>query len=314
MAEPRVAWVFPGQGAQEAGMGRDLIEGSPAARGLFATADRVLGYSLTQLCLDGPEERLQQTENAQPALYTMSLACLEAARDQGSLRDAEPDFVAGHSLGEYTALAAAAAFDFEDGLRLVQERGRLMQEAASKQPGAMAAILGLDAEAVGAICEAAGAEVCNLNAPGQVVIGGTEQAVESAMALALERGASRGVRLKVSGGFHTSMMVPALGAMRAAVEATPFRDARVPVVVNTTASALQRAGQLRDELVDQLARPVYWQRSVEYMRAQGVARFIEFGPGRVLSGLIRRIDRAAAVANVSDLAGARSLAATPTPP
>ena len=295
-------------------MGRDLIEGSPAARKLFDTAAGVLGYSLAELCLEGPEERLQQTENAQPALYTMSLACLEAAREQGSLRDSGPDFVAGHSLGEYTALAAAGAFDFADGLRLVQERGRLMHEAASKQPGAMAAILGLDEDAVRAICADAGAEVCNLNAPGQVVIGGTAQAVDGAMALGMERGASRGVRLKVSGAFHTSMMVPALGAMRAAVEATPFRDARVPVVVNTTASVLQAAGDLREELIDQLARPVYWQRSVEYMRAQGVARFIEFGPGRVLSGLIRRIDRSAAVANVSDLAGARSLAAAPAPP
>jgi len=295
-------------------MGRDLIAGSAAARALFDIADSVLGYSLAELCLEGPEERLQQTENAQPALYTMSLACLEAAREQGSLPDGGPDFVAGHSLGEYTALAAAGAFDFADGLRLVQERGRLMHEAASERPGAMAAILGLDEDAVRAICAGAGAEVCNLNAPGQVVIGGTAQAVDGAMALALERGASRGVRLKVSGAFHTSMMVPALGAMRAAVEATPFRDARVPVVVNTTATALQRAGDLREELVDQLARPVYWQRSVEYMRAQGVARFIEFGPGRVLSGLIRRIDRSAAVANVSDLAGARSLAAAPAPP
>jgi [acyl-carrier-protein] S-malonyltransferase len=295
-------------------MGRDLIDGSPAARALFDAADRVLGYSLTQLCLEGPEERLQQTENAQPALYTMSLACLEAAREQGSLRNADAGFVAGHSLGEYTALAAAGAFDFEDGLRLVQERGRLMHEAASKQPGAMAAILGLDEDTVRAICDETRAEVCNLNAPGQVVIGGTAQAVDGAMALAIERGASRGVRLKVSGAFHTSMMVPALGAMRAAVDATAFRDARVPVVVNTTASLLQSTADLRNELVDQLAKPVYWQRSVEFMRAQGVARFIEFGPGRVLSGLIRRIDRSAAVANVSDLAGARSLAAAPAPP
>jgi len=314
LPDQRVAWVFPGQGAQEAGMGRDLIEGSAAAGRLFETATGVLGYSLAKLCLEGPEERLQQTENAQPALYTMSLACLEAAREQGGLPADLPDFVAGHSLGEYTALAAAGAFAFEDGLRLVQERGRLMHEAASKQPGAMAAILGLDEDAVRAICDEAGAEVCNLNAPGQVVIGGTAEAVDVAMALALERGAARGVRLKVSGAFHTSMMVPALGAMRNAVEATPFRDPRVPVVVNTTASALRTADELRRELVDQLARPVYWQRSVEYMRAQGVAQFIEFGPGRVLSGLIRRIDRSAAVANVSDLAGARSLAATPAPP
>ena len=314
MAEQRVAWVFPGQGAQEAGMGRDLLETSAAARGLFETAERVLGYSLAKLCLEGPEERLQETQHAQPAIFTMSLACLEAARELGGLPGDEPAFVAGHSLGEYTALVAAGAVAFDDGLRLVQERGRLMQEAAARQPGAMAALLGLDEDAVRAICDEVGTEVCNLNAPGQVVIGGTAEAVDGAMALALERGASRGVRLKVSGAFHTSMMVPALDDMRRAVDATPFRDPRVPVVANTTASPLRTAEELRVELVDQLARPVFWQRSVEYMRSQGVKQFIEFGPGRVLSGLIRRIDRAAVVANVSDIAGARSLAATPAPP
>ena len=314
MAEQRVAWVFPGQGAQEAGMGRDLLETSAAARELFETAERVLGYSLANLCLEGPEERLQETQHAQPAIFTMSLACLEAARELGGLPADDPAFVAGHSLGEYTALVAAGAVAFDDGLRLVQERGRLMQAAAARQPGAMAALLGLDEDAVRAICDEVGAEVCNLNAPGQVVIGGAPQAVDGAMALALERGASRGVRLKVSGAFHTSMMVPALDDMRRAVDATPFRDPRVPVVANTTASPLRTAGELRVELVDQLARPVFWQRSVEYMRSQGVKQFIEFGPGRVLSGLIRRIDRAAVVANVSDVAGARSLAATPAPP
>ena len=293
MAEQRVAWVFPGQGAQEAGMGRDLLETSAAARELFETAERVLGYSLANLCLEGPEERLQETQHAQPAIFTMSLACLEAARELGGLPADEPAFVAGHSLGEYTALVAAGAVAFDDGLRLVQERGRLMQAAAARQPGAMAALLGLDEDAVRAICDEVGAEVCNLNAPGQVVIGGTAEAVDGAMALALERGASRGVRLKVSGAFHTSMMVPALDDMRRAVDATPFRDPRVPVVANTTASPLRTAEEIRVELVDQLARPVFWQRSVEYMRSQGVKQFIEFGPGRVLSGLIRRIDRAA---------------------
>lgn len=295
-------------------MGRDLIEGSTAARRLFETAEQVLGYSVAKLCLEGPEELLQDTQHAQPAIYTMSLACLEAAREQGGLAGNEPVFVAGHSLGEYTALVAAEAVAFEDGLRLVQERGRLMHEAAERRPGAMAALLGLDEASVRAICSEAGAEVCNLNAPGQVVIGGPAAAVDSAMTMAMERGARRGVRLKVSGAFHTSAMQPALGEMAKAVAATPFRDPRVPLIANTTAEPIDSAGQLREELVQQLAQPVYWQRSVEYMRSQGVGLFIEFGPGRVLSGLIRRIDRAAAVSNVSDLAAARKISTAPAPP
>lgn len=307
------AWLFPGQGAQEVGMGRDLFEGSPAARRLFEQADRVLGYSLSQLCFDGPGDRLQETQHAQPAIFTASLAALEAAREQGSI-DAPPAFVAGHSLGEFSAIVAAGAVDFEGGLRLVAERGRLMQEAAEASRGAMAAILGLDETAVRAICERSGAEVCNFNAPGQIVIGGAEHAVDSAMALALERGAQRGVRLKVSGAFHTSMMQPAAEGMARAVAQAPLRDPQIPVIANTSALALTTAAQLRDELVEQLTHPVQWQRSVEELRAQGVTAVIEFGPGRVLTGLVRRIDRSISVRNVSDMAGARAATAAPAPP
>lgn len=296
-------------------MGRDLFEGSAAARRVFETADDVLGFSVTGLCFEGPEEELQQTYNAQPALFTASLACLEAARERGGLPPEPPVFVAGHSLGEYSALAAAGALDLADGLRLVRERGRLMQEAATNSPGAMAAIIGLDEERVSAICVEAGAEVCNLNAPGQTVIGGTERAVEAAMSLALERGAQRGVRLKVSGGFHTSLMKPAAEGMARAVAGTPFRDPDVPVIANTTARPITSAAELRTELVEQLTEPVQWQRSVEYMKSQGVDAVIEFGPGRVLTGLTRRIDRSIAVRNVSDLAGASSQATpSPSPP
>jgi [acyl-carrier-protein] S-malonyltransferase len=294
-------------------MGRDLFEGSPAARRLFEQADRVLGYSLSQLCFDGPGDRLQETQHAQPAIFTASLAALEAAREQGSI-DAPPAFVAGHSLGEFSAIVAAGAVDFEGGLRLVAERGRLMQEAAEASRGAMAAILGLDETAVRAICERSGAEVCNFNAPGQIVIGGAEHAVDSAMALALERGAQRGVRLKVSGAFHTSMMQPAAEGMARAVAQAPLRDPQIPVIANTSALALTTAAQLRDELVEQLTHPVQWQRSVEELRAQGVTAVIEFGPGRVLTGLVRRIDRSISVRNVSDMAGARAATAAPAPP
>jgi len=295
-------------------MGRDVFDGSAAARRVFETADRVFDFSLTSLCFEGPEDALQQTENAQPAIFTTSLACLEAARELGGLPAEPPAFVAGHSLGEYTALVAAGALALEDGLRLVRERGRLMQQAGDRNPGAMAAILGLDEEPLTAICQEAGAEVCNLNAPGQIVIGGTERAVEGAMALALERGASRGVRLKVSGAFHTSLMAPAAEGMRRAVAETPLRDPDVPVIANTTGAPIASAEELREELVLQLRQAVQWQRSMEHMRDQGVGVVIEFGPGRVLTGMARRIDRKIAVRNVSDLAGARAQTASPAPP
>lgn len=293
-------------------MGRDLFEGSAAARGVFETADAVLGYAVSDLCFSGPAERLQETQHAQPALFTVSLACLEAARECGGLPDDKPAFVAGHSLGEHSALVAAGALGMKDGLRLVQERGRLMQEAAAQRPGAMAAILGLDDEAVSAICAETAAEVCNLNAPGQVVIGGTAEAVEAAMALALERGATRGVLLKVSGAFHTSAMAPAAAGMAQAVADAPLRDPEVPIVANTTGKPITTAAALREELVEQIVRPVHWQQSVAYLRSQGVGGVIEFGPGRVLTGLVRRIDRSLAVRNVSDLASARAQA-TPSP-
>ena len=286
-------------------MGRDLFDGCAAARHVFETANRVLGYSITELCFQGPAERLQETQHAQPAIFTVSLACLEAARELGGLPAGMPAFVAGHSLGEYTALVIAQALSLEDGLRLVAERGRLMQEAAQQNPGTMAAILGLDEAAASAVCRDTKAEICNLNAPGQVVIGGTPQAVEAAMALALERGAQRGIRLKVGGAFHTSLMAPAAEGMARALAATPLRDPQVPVIANTSAEPLTTAEALREELIQQLTRPVQWQRSVEMLRAQDVTGVIEFGPGRVLTGLVRRTDRSLSLRNVSDVASAR---------
>ena len=296
-------------------MGRDLFEACDAARRVFEAADSVLGYSITNLCFQGPAERLQETQHAQPAIFTVSLACLEAARELGGLPPDPPGAVAGHSLGEYTALVAAGALDVEEGLRLVAERGRLTHQAAQRSPGAMAALLGLDEAAADAICREAGAEVCNLNAPGQVVIGGARQAVETAMRLALEQGAQRGVLLKVSGAFHTSHMAPAAEEMARAVADAPLRDPQVPIIANTTAEPLTTADALRGELVQQLTRPVQWQRSVAQLRSQGATGVIEFGPGRVLTGLVRRIDRSLTVRNVKDLASARSRA-TPsaTPP
>ncbi|MGB6838309.1 MAG: ACP S-malonyltransferase [Dehalococcoidia bacterium] len=302
----RVAWVFPGQGSQEVGMGRDLAEASPAARRVLETADAVLDYPLSHLCFEGPEDTLRQTAYAQPAIFTVSLACLEAARELGGLSEEHPAFVAGHSLGEYTALVAAGALDLEEGLRLVQERGRLMQEAAEANPGTMAALIGLDDADVAELCTATGAELCNLNSPGQVVIGGPVEVVEAAVAAARERGAQRAVRLNVSGAFHTSLTAPAAQGMARAAAEAPLRDTAIPVVVNGTGLPAHSASDIREELVYQLTHPVRWRESVEFMAGAGVSGFVEIGPGRVLSGLIRRTVPGASVRTIGDAASARA--------
>lgn len=296
----RVAWVFPGQGAQEPGMGRDAFEASAAARSLFERADRVLDRPLSRLCFEGPDDELRRTANAQPAIFVASLAYFEAARERGAVAT-EPAYAAGHSLGEYTALVAAGALDFEAALLLVAERGRLMEEAGRINPGTMAAIMALDADAVRALCRDSGAELCNLNSAGQSVIGGTAAAVERAMTLAKERG-GKAVALNVGGAFHTSLMQPAADGMQAAVARAPVRDPRVPVVGNWTAQPLTSAAEIRRELVAQLTSPVLWQASVEFMATAGVSTFIEFGPGRVLTGLIKRIAPAARLLNVNSAA------------
>ena len=281
-------------------MGRDLYDTFPVARDLLDEADAILGYPLTRLCFEGPEEDLQQTIHAQPALFVVSLACLAVARAEGALTG-RPAFLAGHSLGEYTALVAAEALSFADGLRLVHERGRLMHEAGERVPGAMAAVMGLPEDKVAAICEESGAELCNLNSPRQAVIGGPLDAVERAIELARARGARHLARLNVSGAFHTSLMGPAADGMAQAIVGVPLAEARVPVVANSSAQPMVTADAIRDELLRQLCRPVLWQRSVEYMVAEGVTGFVEIGPGRVLTSLIRRIDDSVTVRNIADV-------------
>lgn len=300
MDERGTAWVFPGQGSQEVGMGRDLYGGSAVARSLYERADEILGRSLSKLCFEGPPDVLGLTTNAQPALYVTSVACLEAAREAGVVED-QPLFVAGHSLGEYSALTAARALPFEDGIRLVEERGRLTQLAADSAPGRMAALLGMDESAAATVCADSGAELCNINSPGQLVIGGTVDAVERACALALERGARRAVPLDVGGAFHTSLMQPAVAGMAAAIAKTGIGDANVPVVANDRAEPIADAKIIGAELAYQLTHPVRWVQCVEYMAAHGVAEFVEIGPGRVLTGLIKRIVPAAILRNISGL-------------
>ena len=297
----RAAWVFPGQGSQQVGMGQDVLQASPAARRLFLDADSLLGRPLSEICFQGPEDLLRQTENAQPAIMVVSLACLAAAEERGILSSLMPLYMAGHSLGEYTAAVAANALSFEDGLRLVQERGRLMKLAAEENPGAMAAILGLDEQQAAALCRETGAEVCNLNAPGQIVIGGVLEAVETAMERARSYGARRAVRLNVSGAFHTSLMGPAVAGMSTAVSEVEIRGPSVPVVANGSAEPLTTAGALREELLYQLTHPVQWQQSVELMVDGGVSAFVELGPGEVLCGLIRRIAPAVTTLSVNSV-------------
>jgi len=270
-------------------MGQDVSQASPAARRIFQDADSILGRPLSQMCFQGPDDLLRQTENAQPAIMVVSLACLAAAEERGLLSSLTPLYVAGHSLGEYTAAVAANALSFEDGLRLAQERGRLMKLAGEENPGTMAAILGLDEEKASALCGETGAEVCNLNAPGQIVIGGSIEVVEAAMERARSYGARRAVRLNVSGAFHTSLMGPAVEGMSKALDQVGIRDPSVPVIGNGSAEPLATAGALREELLYQLTHPVQWQRSVERMVGGGVSTFVELGPGEVLCGLIRRI-------------------------
>jgi [acyl-carrier-protein] S-malonyltransferase len=308
MAEAaKIAHVFPGQGAQAVGMGRDLYDSYPVARAVFEQADEALGFSLSGICFDGPEDELRKTINTQPALVTVSFACLRAAQETGKGLPA-PAFVAGHSLGEYTALAAAGALDFADTVRLARERGRLMHEAGLKQPGTMAAIIGLDESVLTEICHQTDTCIANYNCPGQLVISGATTKVEQAMELAREKGASRVVPLEVSGAFHSPLMQPAVDGMAEILPTISFRDPNIPIIANTTAQPMTTGEAVRTELLDQLRNSVQWQRSMEYMLGQGVTGIIEIGPGRVLTGLMRRIDRNMETANIGDAGAVKKLA------
>lgn len=297
-----VAYIFPGQGSQFAGMGRELAEHSAAAREVFAEADDALGFSLSQLCFEGPEEALQLTENTQSAILTVSVAALRAMEAEGL---PAPAFVAGHSLGEYSALVAAGALTLRDAVRTVRSRGRYMQEAVPVGVGAMAAILGPDTETVAEGCrEAAQGEVCslaNINSPKQAVIAGHETAVARTMEILKARGAKRVIKLKVSAPFHCALMQPAQDRLSADLEQLQFKDLGMPLVRNTDAAAISSGDEARRSLVQQVTSPVQWLESVKFLAGAGVETFIEVGPGKVLTGLVRHTLSDARCLNVADL-------------
>ena len=296
----KLAFLFPGQGSQYPGMGKELAESYPAARSVFDEADKTLGFSVSDLCFSGSEEALKLTANTQPAILTVSVAAYQVLAEKG----VRPDYVAGHSLGEFSALVAAGGLEFADAVRLVRRRGEYMQSAVPQGMGAMAAILGLAPAQVTQLCRTAcnGQVVApaNLNSPEQTVISGHAEAVKRAVELASAGGAKRAVMLAVSAPFHSALMLPAALQLEADLREVAFYDLRVPLVTNTDAEFTTSGEEARESLIRQVTLPVRWEESVRELIDQGVNTFVEVGPGRVLTGLLRQIDRSVHVFNVED--------------
>ena len=300
--EHNTAFVFPGQGSQYAGMGRDIAEKYPAARRVFADVDAALGYSISQLCFEGPEEQLKLTENTQPAILAVSSAIHAVLEEHGAARR---DLVAGHSLGEYSAIVSVGGLTPAEAAKIVNARGRFMQEAVPVGTGGMAALIGPSVEDARAICEEAAqgevVAVANINAPGQIVIAGTKAGIDRAMEVAKKRGVRRALPLPVSAPFHCDLMKPAEERLKPILDEASFKDLWVALVSNVDASPIGTATAVRNALLRQVASPVRWVESVQRMVSMGVKRFVEVGPGNVLTGLIKRIDASVELMNVSDV-------------
>lgn len=297
----KVAFLFPGQGSQTVGMGKSLAEANETVKSFFQKADEKLGYNLSTLIFEGPQEELTLTTNAQPALLTTSIAVLEYFKQSGIT----PDYVAGHSLGEYTALVAAGVFSFEDGVYAVRKRGEFMEKAVPNREGTMAAVLGLDRDTLKTVTDEITAEgnpvqLANLNCPGQIVISGSRKGVELASVKAKEAGAKRALPLEVSGPFHSVLMQPAAEKLNEVLNSMDLSNASIPVIANVSATEMTEANDIKEKLIQQLYSPVLWEDSVEKMIELGVDTFIEIGPGKVLSGLVKKINKSVKTYSVSD--------------
>ncbi|MGH9703030.1 MAG: ACP S-malonyltransferase [Candidatus Acidiferrales bacterium] len=303
----KLAFLFPGQASQYPGMGRTLHDQVAVARAVFEEADQALGFSISNICFEGTEEQLKLTSITQPAILTVSVAAFRALQERG----VTPDYVAGHSLGEYSALVAAGSLDFADAVRLVHNRGKFMQEAVPTGEGAMAAILGLAPALVAEICKKASdgqvISAANLNSPEQTVISGRAEAVKRAVEIASQNGAKRAVMLPVSAPFHCELMMPAQVRLEKDLRAAKFHDLRFPLITNVEAEAVTTGEEAREALIKQVCLPVHWEDSIRQMVDLGVNTFIEVGPGRVLSGLLRQIDRSVRCFNVEDPASIESM-------
>lgn len=305
---PEVGYLFPGQGAQAVGMGQQLFDESAAAREVFQQVDEALGRNLTDIMFNGPEETLRQTINAQPGILAVSLACVKAMEEKlGPDSMPQPVVTAGHSLGEYTAMAVAGVLDVGDTAKLVQRRGELMQEACDKNPGTMAAILGLDEMTLEEIARETGTYVSNINTAEQIVISGDNISVARACDLATARGAKKAIPLKVGGAFHSGLMEPATVGLLDAINQMEFHAPEIPIIGNCTGEPLTTAESVKQELVSQVCSCVQWKRSIDYMVGSGVQRFIEVGPGKALSGMVKRISRDAEITSVGDIESILSL-------
>lgn len=293
------AWIFAGQGAQTVGMGRDLAASWPDCRALFDKANEVLGYDLAAIVFNGPMAELTKTNHCQPAIFVVSAACLEAWKKTGV---EPPAAAAGLSLGEWTALYAAGCLSFEDTVRVLAARGRLMQEACDATKGAMVSVIGLADEAVIKLAAQAGVSVANLNSPGQIVLSGSVEAIAEAERLAKEAGAKRALRLPVAGAYHSPLMQRAADGLRTALQGVAFKAPAMPVISNVTGKAHGGPDEIRDLMVRQVTSPVQWIDTVRGLKDSGVSRYVEFGPGAVLTGLVKRMDESAALFNVSDVA------------